>query len=170
MRARQRFRLFALALIITVSSTAAHAQFSVLYDFGSQSIDPYLPVNSGIVARGRDGNLYTGPQGGAFGYGAFFQVTPSGALNVLYSFSGGKDGSHPWGGVTLGTDGNFYGTTSGAGGLSGYGTVFKNHPGRQNPDHALHFHRRERWRGLLCTPCQGHRRLEPMPPPSSTGT
>ncbi|MGA9963911.1 MAG: choice-of-anchor tandem repeat GloVer-containing protein [Terriglobales bacterium] len=113
-----------LVLSIAAVSTAASAQtFSVLYNFGSNSGDPYLPLNSGIVAQGRDGNLYSGAQGGTDGYGAIFQITPAGALNVLYSFTDGDDGGHPYGGLTLGTDGNFYGTTQ-EGGTPNYGTIF----------------------------------------------
>ncbi len=82
------------------------------------------PTYSGIVAQGRDGNLYSTAAGGENGAGAVFQITPAGTEKVLYSFDGATHGSLPYGGVTLGTDGNFYGTTY-AGGTTGYGTVFK---------------------------------------------
>jgi uncharacterized repeat protein (TIGR03803 family) len=45
-------------------------------------------------------------------------------LTSLYSFSGGNDGGYPIGCVLQGSDGNFYGTTSG-GGAGGAGTVFR---------------------------------------------
>lgn len=124
MRGLQRVWMLALVSIVSVASTAAHAQFSVLYDFGSHSSDPYNPTNSGIVAQGRDGNLYsTAENGGTNGVGAVFNITPSGTLNVLYNFDG-THGSQPLGGLTLGTDGNFYGTTS-SGGANGYGVIFR---------------------------------------------
>jgi len=43
---------------------------------------------------------------------------------VIYSFSGGTDGTAPWGGLVQDPQGNLYGTTS-RGGTSGNGTVFK---------------------------------------------
>jgi uncharacterized repeat protein (TIGR03803 family) len=107
------------------ASISANAQtFSVLYNFGSKSKDPSKPYQSGIVAQGRDGNLYsTTSAGGANNDGAVFKITPSGALTLLYSFDGAH-GMAAFGGLTLGTDGNFYGTTN-EGGSSVYGTVFK---------------------------------------------
>ena len=48
----------------------------------------------------------------------------NGAFNSLYLFTGGNDGGEPNAGLIQGSDGNFYGTTSG-GGANGYGTVFK---------------------------------------------
>jgi uncharacterized repeat protein (TIGR03803 family) len=79
----------------------------------------------GLFAQGRDGNLYSTTQtGGTINCGAAFQFTPAGKMNTLYSFMNKNDGCFPYGGLTLGTDGSFYGTTS-AGGSTGFGTVFK---------------------------------------------
>ncbi len=111
-------------IFATVVSTTAFGQFSVLYNLGSASGDPRNPTFSGIIAQGRDGNLYTtAPSGGSTGNGAVLQITPAGTFAVLYSFKG-TDGSQPAGGLTLGTDGNFYGTTA-AGGAHSSGTIFK---------------------------------------------
>jgi hypothetical protein len=44
-------------------------------------------------------------------------------FNVVYTFTGEKDGANPLAGVTLDKLGNLYGTTSTAG-EAGYGTVF----------------------------------------------
>jgi uncharacterized repeat protein (TIGR03803 family) len=52
---------------------------------------------------------------GGSGCGTAFKMTSSGALTVLYNFcslSNCTDGSTPYSGLTLATDGNFYGTTS----------------------------------------------------------
>jgi len=107
--------LFTLVLLVLTFATAAHAQFSVLYSFGTNAEDPLN--GSGIVAQGRDGNLYgTAFDGGQFGVGAVFKITQAGVVTTLYSFSG-LDGAYPQGGLTLATDGNFYGTT--------YSTLFK---------------------------------------------
>jgi uncharacterized repeat protein (TIGR03803 family) len=77
------------------------------------------------VAQGRD-NLYTTAHCcGAYGYDAVFKITNSGTLTVLYSFGGKSgDGLNPDGELTLGKDGNLYGTTA-YGGSRNYGTVFK---------------------------------------------
>lgn len=127
MRGLQGCRLFTLAVLVLVAApTIAFAQFSAQYKFGTNNGDPCDATNSGIVAQGRDGNLYsTAPWCGAYGYGAVFKITPAGMLTVLYSFGGKNgDGLNPRGGLTLGTDGNFYGTTA-YGGTNLYGTVFK---------------------------------------------
>jgi uncharacterized repeat protein (TIGR03803 family) len=71
------------------------------------------------------------PVPGGGGSGAVFKVTTNGTLTTLYSFSGGNDGGWPRAGLTLGNDGNFYGTTSQSG-SNGKGTVFG-----MTPDGAL---------------------------------
>jgi uncharacterized repeat protein (TIGR03803 family) len=97
--------LMLLALAILAVATIAHAQtFSVLYNFGTNAGDPTNPSFSGIIAQGRDGNLYsTAPSGGANNYGVIFKITPSGTLTTLYSFKG-SDGEQPQSGLRLGTD------------------------------------------------------------------
>ena len=50
-------------------------------------------------------------------------MTPAGVLTTLYTFNT-TDGSNPFAGLLLGTDGNFYGTTYG-GGANGKGTIFQ---------------------------------------------
>ncbi len=152
MRGLQGCRLFTLAVMVLVAaSTTAFAQFSALYKFGTNNGDPCDATNSGIVAQGRDGNLYsTAPWCGAYGYGAVFKITPAGALTVLYSFGGKNgDGLNPRGGLTLGTDGNFYGTTA-YGGTNLYGTVFKITFERET-DYTLQFLERQRRWSPLCS-------------------
>jgi uncharacterized repeat protein (TIGR03803 family) len=126
-------KILAYAVVLYLALFAAkviHAQtYSVVYNFGSQSGDPFGHTNSGIIAQGRDGNLYSGSAGGRFVNGANFMVTPTGALTTLYSFTNSADGSLPYGGLTLGTDGNFYGTAySGNQGGAPFGTVFRMTP------------------------------------------
>jgi uncharacterized repeat protein (TIGR03803 family) len=61
------------------------------------------------------------------GPGTVFKVTPDGALTTIYTFCAKiacADGSTPRGALSLGSDGNFYGTTY-YGGTSNQGTVFK---------------------------------------------
>jgi uncharacterized repeat protein (TIGR03803 family) len=74
-----------------------------------------------------EGNLYgTTYNGGASGAGVVYKITPSGQESVLYSFTGGTDGSNPYAGVIFGDDGYLYGTTL-HGGLVGFyaaGVIF----------------------------------------------
>jgi uncharacterized repeat protein (TIGR03803 family) len=76
-----------------------------------------------LMAQGQDGNIYgTTSSGGKVGYGVIFQMSPSGAYQVLHNFDL-THGGYPQGGLSLGVDGNFYGTTVQGG--AGYGTIFK---------------------------------------------
>src|SRR5450759_2879771 len=129
----QLFRIvtFAVAVLVLAVATATTARaqtYSALYEFGDNPGDPAEPQYSGIIAQGRDGNLYgTAPVEPIGGFsGAVFKITPSGTFTVVYGFNNtaGNPGYTPLGGLTLGTDGNFYGTTS-SGGNFGRGTVFK---------------------------------------------
>jgi len=122
----------AVALLGVATAIASPAQtFSTLVTFNyTNGANPYFVS----LVQGTDGNLYgTTEGGGANGEGTVFKVTPTGTLTTLYSFcakTNCTDGSVPFGGLVLGTDGNFYGTTS-EGGISAdpcggdCGTVFK---------------------------------------------
>jgi uncharacterized repeat protein (TIGR03803 family) len=88
---------------------------------------------SGVI-RDSDGNLYGttyagGTQGCSqnAGCGVAFKIDTAGNETVLYTFTGGTDGSNPYGGVIRDATGNLYGTTS-LGGATGNGTVFKLSP------------------------------------------
>lgn len=126
MRHRQvSVAILALLTLIMAAAVPVYSQFKVLYNFGASggTADPCQPINSGIIAQGRDGNLYsTAPSCGSSDYGAVFKVTPSGSFAVTYEMPG--DPGAPFRGLTLGTDGNFYGTTHG-GGTAGDGILFK---------------------------------------------
>ncbi len=82
------------------------------------------------------GNLYgTTYQGGItgvnrFGAGVVYKIDTSGQFTVLYSFTGGTDGSGPFAGVIQDSAGNLYGTTY-YGGAGGYGVVYKLTPSLQ---------------------------------------
>lgn len=104
--------------------------FKVLYNFGSQNGDPREPGTPGIISQSRGGNLYSAtPLGGGAGGGAVFRVTQGGALTVIYSFQRVRNSAYPEpnSGLTLGTDGNLYGTTN-FGGASDNGTLFRIDP------------------------------------------
>jgi uncharacterized repeat protein (TIGR03803 family) len=116
-------RLLAFTSLILMAAAGHSQTVSMLYDFGIVSGDPLQPYVSGIVAQGRDGNLYTAsPLGGAIDAGTVFKMTPGGQMTVLHSFVG--DGAYTTSGLTLGRDGNFYGGGY-SGGTFGAGTLFK---------------------------------------------
>jgi uncharacterized repeat protein (TIGR03803 family) len=87
---------------------------------------------SGSVAgliQADDGWLYgTTEYGGAYGYGTVFQISTSGSLTTLYSFTGAEDGGNPTASLIQGRDGGLYGTAAGG---DFYGTVFRITPGGQ---------------------------------------
>jgi uncharacterized repeat protein (TIGR03803 family) len=72
------------------------------------------------------GNSYgTTSSGGTFDGGTVFKIDTSGNETLLYNFTGGADGGFPeQGKLALDAAGNLYGTT-GSGGTSGFGVVFK---------------------------------------------
>jgi uncharacterized repeat protein (TIGR03803 family) len=113
----------ALVLALTALSISVQAQtFTDLHNFNCNT-DGCNP-QYGIVAQGRDGNLYSSlPAGGANSLGTVYKSTHSGTLGAIYPFSA-ADGAGPSSGLTLGEDGNFYGATTG-GGANNYGTLFK---------------------------------------------
>jgi uncharacterized repeat protein (TIGR03803 family) len=109
-----------------VSVTCSAATESEIYSFDANA-DGVAP--SANIIQGSDGNFYgTTYAGGTNLSGTVFKITPAGVETVLHSFAGGAtDGSFPRAGMIQGSDGNFYGTTSG-GGPTGSGTVFKVSP------------------------------------------
>ena len=92
------------------------------------------------LIQAADGNFYgtaAGDSSGGFfnhppnlhNSGIFFRLTPAGVFTVLYTFTGGADGSLP-NSLVQGKDGNFYGSTfcgpeSPPNLFNGNGTVFK---------------------------------------------
>src|SRR4029077_2239821 len=111
------------AVVVTLACGARAAAPQIIYMFAGGNDGEY--VDSDLVIDGA-GNLYgTSVQGGQFGSGTVFQVTPtangSSTHTVLYSFTGGADGGEPYKGVTLDSQGNLYGTavTGGSGSCEG---------------------------------------------------
>jgi len=86
------------------------------------------------LVQAADSYLYgTAQEGGNIGgtntsFGTIFRAGTNGSLTALYSFTDGLDGAYPQAPLTIGTDGNFYGTTT-AGGFEDNGTVFQFTPG-----------------------------------------
>jgi len=116
-----------LVIVVAWATIAAHAQvYTPLYNYGSTAGDPLNPSPFSAISQGRDGRLYsTTAFGGASSskVGAAYAITTSGGLSKLYDFSASAPNS-PLSGLTLGTDGLFYGSSS-SGGAHLVGTVFK---------------------------------------------
>jgi uncharacterized repeat protein (TIGR03803 family) len=98
------FRITPAGLLTTVASF-----------IGYNGLDP-----EGALVQAVSGNLYGTTNYGGQGAGtagAVFKVSPAGTLKAIYAFCSlynCADGSNPTAGLTQGTDGNFYGTTSGS--------------------------------------------------------
>jgi len=108
----------------TVFEVTSSGTEKVLWSFGNGT-DGANPV--GGVTLDLAGNLYgTTVNGGAFGDGTVFKLTPSGTEMILHSFANNDiDGFNPYAGLTL-YKGNLYGTTASGGGVvSASGTVFE---------------------------------------------
>jgi uncharacterized repeat protein (TIGR03803 family) len=107
--------------------------YNILHSFKGFAGDAQSPL--GALLEGRDGTLYgTTYSGVSNGAGAIFKLAQTGAnYSVWRSFlSSGGDGQNPRGGLVLGSDGAFYGTTW-DGGQAGVGTVFQIYP-PETPD------------------------------------
>src|SRR5208283_5342872 len=122
----------AVLTVLLIPSHPAQAQTeTVLYNFTGHN-DGGTP-QSRLTPDGA-GNLYgTTYSGGTSGVGTVFELSPNGSggwnETVLYSFSGGMDGSHPsLSYVIFDKLGNLYGTASNGGGANGYGVVFELSP------------------------------------------
>lgn len=128
-RAVQPCRLrptFLIAAVLFCAAALAQAQtVTDIYNFANNGISGANPWYVTLV-QGTNGNLYgTAYNGGAFAAGTVFNITTSGSQKLIHSFTGTTaDGANPTGGLTLGTDGNFYGATQ-QGGLHSMGTIFK---------------------------------------------
>lgn len=114
------------------------ASYTLLHTFSAESDQGVNTEGDGAehLTQGTDGNFYGADYyGGAYTNGTIIKVTPAGVVTTLYTFSAftsstdfddgiNADGGSPGGGLLLGSDGNFYGTT-GYGGATGSGTIFK---------------------------------------------
>jgi uncharacterized repeat protein (TIGR03803 family) len=120
----------AISAILALPRTAAAATTTkIIYAFAGGNDGEYLDTD---LVMDSAGNIYGSTvQGGDFGSGTVFELSPNGASwthTVLYSFHGSTDGGEPYKGVTLDPHGNIYGTAVTGGGGScegGCGVVFK---------------------------------------------
>lgn len=109
--------------LFSISSAGVH---TVRYSFGATSTDGAIP--NGSLTQASDGSFYgTTVSGGNVdcvpfnqsnlrGCGTIFRFTASGGMTTLHAFGAtDSDGRMPFGPVTRGPDGNYYGTTAGGG-------------------------------------------------------
>jgi len=109
--------------LFKISPTSPYTVTQLLaFSGGTYGVNP-----SGTLVEGTDGNFYgTAYGGGVNNDGTVFSVTSAGTPTLLYSFcsqANCPNGEYPFGGLVLGSDGNFYGTAS-LGGASNNGTAF----------------------------------------------
>ncbi len=88
---------------------------TVLHSFTDANGDGSSPETALVVAS--NGTLFgTTSLGGVTNEGTVFSIQPDGSgYTVLHSFAGADDGGMPYGALTLGADGRYYGTTNGDG-------------------------------------------------------
>jgi uncharacterized repeat protein (TIGR03803 family) len=115
---------------------AADGTFTPLFSFCPTSGNCTNGADvQGNLLQASDDNLYgTAYAGGAHGAGVVFKAGLNGSFSVLHNFcslANCADGAFPGAGLTLGSDGNFYGVTSGNAGATPqtYGSVFQLTPG-----------------------------------------
>ena len=127
---RAYFACLFLCLTTSFAVHPAQAQTeTVLYNFKGGS-DGFTP-QSRLTSDGA-GNFYGTTDFGGLGAGTVFELSPNGnggwKETILYSFTGGADGSVPYFSYVLfDSEGNLYGTTY-WGGSYGYGAVFELSP------------------------------------------
>jgi len=98
------FSYLALLILLTGLSVSQTVTFVDNFSLSSPAAGP-----EGHLTQGRDGYLYGTGDLCCLNAGTLFKTDTSGVVSMLHAFSG-PDGSYP-NGPTVGTDGNFYGTT-----------------------------------------------------------
>jgi len=112
----------------TIFKITPKGKYTTIHNFNGIP-DGGLPLATMVQAP--DGKLYgtASTLGNAGSYGTVFTITPEGKYTVVHQFNN-TDGAYPFGGLILGTDGNFYGQTDlgGASNYGAFGTVYKMTP------------------------------------------
>ena len=117
-----RYQMLLLVVALALATSLTQAQtYTDMHDFNGS--DGCCAIYPSMLVQGQDGNIYGGTTSGGVGDGNIFMMTPSGTLTNLHNFNS-TDGAFPEGGLSMGTDGVFYGTTY-FGGTNRFGTIFK---------------------------------------------
>jgi uncharacterized repeat protein (TIGR03803 family) len=113
-----------LTLLFTVSAASpAHAQTpTVLYRFPGSNADACTA--EGNIVQGRDGSMYGSGASCGVGNGAIYKISPTGVESVIYTFP------QQWtfcgsSGLTLGNDGNLYGTCIRGNPATAIGSIYR---------------------------------------------
>ena len=116
-----RSSILGATLLLLLAGTSTAQVFTVLITFGKTGSQP----NRVTPVQGRDGRLYgTAQTNDVSTTGTVFVLDlNTGSRFILHVFDD-PTGSYPIGGLTLGTDGNFYGTAQ-TGGTFGDGVLYK---------------------------------------------
>jgi len=110
-----------------VFKIAPSGKLTVLYNFtfdATTGFTPYAPL-----VQGADGNFYgttAGDEVAGDSYGSVFKLTPSGNFTTLHNFSY-ADATLALAGLVEGSDGKFYGMTTGCDG-TGWGSIYRISP------------------------------------------
>ena len=113
---RMIFVALLIGVFVGVSTRAFAQEFGDVFAFRSSAPDS-TPV------QGRDGYLYgTTISGSGNPCGTIYRVSTSGVGGTLFDFDGTTE-CYPIGGLTLATDGNFYGVAYG--GTANQGVLFR---------------------------------------------
>lgn len=125
---RWRTALAMLAVATFVATSWAATEETVLHRFNPNGGDGAFPQTT-LVADGAGNRYGTTFQGGPYGAGTVFELTPTQGggwtERVLHNFNlSTADGSSPYAGLIIDAQGNLYGTTQSGGTYYG-GTVFE---------------------------------------------
>jgi uncharacterized repeat protein (TIGR03803 family) len=97
--------------------------YLVVHDFSASNTTPGNPVGTSVI--GPDGAYYgVSANGGPSSEGTIYRMNADRSVTTLHVFGGDDAGRDPGAGMTLGSDGWLYGTTS-VGGLFGGGVIYR---------------------------------------------
>jgi uncharacterized repeat protein (TIGR03803 family) len=109
----------ALFAVMTIGASAQTVTYVHNFAGTTESAAPFY----GTPVQGRDGHIYGTTFGRSPTFGSIFRVSTAGEFRQLHAFDN-TNGGNPYGGLTLASDGNFYGTTT-YGGSAGLGVLYR---------------------------------------------